>query len=319
MDVISMGELLIDFVQDGKSKAGNYVFEANPGGAVCNVLALLQKLGYRTAFLGKVGDDFFGHLLRDVLVECGISTEGLVYDKHVHTTLALVHTFPDGDRDFSFYRNPGADIMLTEADLNMDLIEQCQIFHFGSLSLTDEPVASATRLAVRCAKEKQKIISFDPNLREPLWNDLEDAKKAIWYGIEQCDILKISDNEIKWLTDEMDYDKGVEVIRKRSNAKLINVTLGKEGSISYYQDKRVFAKPYIQENTVDTTGAGDTFCGCVLGYVLEHGLIELNECDMEEMLQFANAAASLVTTKKGAILSMPSKEEVMSLMKSTLK
>lgn len=313
-DVTAIGELLIDFVQNGKSVQGNELFEANPGGAPCNMLAMLQKLGRQTAFLGKVGDDAFGRMLAGVLEKTGICTDGLSFDEKVHTTLALVHTFEDGDRDFSFYRNPGADIMLEESELKLELIDQCKIFHFGSLSMTDEPVASATRRALAYAKEKGKLISFDPNLRPPLWRGLEDAKKAIWYGIEQCDILKIADNEIQWLTDEKDYDKGVKKIRERSSVKMINVTLGKEGSISYYEDKKVFAAAFLQENTVDTTGAGDTFCGCVIDYVLKHGLDGLTKENLFEMIQFANAAAAIVTTKKGAILSMPTREAVYQLM-----
>lgn len=313
-DVTAIGELLIDFVQHGKSEQNNDLFEANPGGAPCNMLAMLQKLGYRTAFLGKVGNDAFGKMLGNVIREAGVCTDGLVYDDQVHTTLALVHTFEDGDRDFSFYRNPGADIMLRESELKKELIEGCRIFHFGSLSMTDEPVATATKAALALAKEHKKWISFDPNLRPPLWKDLEDAKKAIWYGIEQCDILKIADNEIQWLTGEEDYDLGVAKIRERAAVKLINVTLGKEGSISYYGDKKVYAAPFIQENTVDTTGAGDTFCGCVLGYVLEHGLDDLSEENLYEMIRFANAAASIVTTKKGAIRSMPAPEDVRNML-----
>ncbi len=313
-DVIAIGELLVDFVQHGKSEQGNDLFEANPGGAPCNMLAMLQKLGYRTAFLGKVGNDAFGKMLGNVIREAGVCTEGLVYDDQVHTTLALVHTFEDGDRDFAFYRNPGADIMLRESELKKELIEDCKIFHFGSLSMTDEPVATATKAALALAKEHKKWISFDPNLRPPLWKDLEDAKKAIWYGIEQCDILKIADNEIQWLTGEEDYDRGVVKIRERAAVKLINVTLGKEGSISYYEDKKVYAAPFLQENTVDTTGAGDTFCGCVLGYVLEHGLDNLSEEDLYEMIRYANAAASIVTTKKGAIRAMPAPEDVRNML-----
>lgn len=203
--------------------------------------------------------------------------------------------------------------MLEESEVQKDMIEDCRIFHFGSLSLTDEPAAGATRMAVRYAKEAGKLISFDPNLRELLWEDLGQAKEAIWYGIEQCDILKIADNEIKWLTGTEDYDEGVERIRKRTKAKLINVTLGKEGSLSYYDTQKVFGKPFPSEKTVDTTGAGDTFCACVLGFVLGHGLNGLKEEELEEMLLFANAAASIVTTRKGAIRSMPEKEEVQAL------
>lgn len=310
IDVTAMGELLIDFIQNGQSPQGNPVFEANPGGAPCNVLAMLSKLGYKTAFIGKVGDDSFGRTLGQTIEQCGISGEGLVYDKKVNTTLALVHTFADGDRDFSFYRKPGADIMLEEKEIQWKLIENCRIFHFGSLSLTDEPAAAATKAAVAFAKEAGKIISFDPNLRPPLWDDMERAKAAIWYGIENCDVLKIADNEIRWLTGKEDYDEGAEIIRERSRVKVLNVTLGKKGSISYYNGKKVTGSPFLSKNTVDTTGAGDTFCACVLGYILQHGMDDLSERELEEMLLFANAAASIVTTRKGAVRSMPEREEI---------
>ena len=211
-DVVALGELLIDFIQNGSSSNGNPVFEANPGGAPCNVLSMLAGLGYKTAFIGKVGDDYFGKMLGHTIKRTGISDEGLIYDKKANTTLAIVHTTADGDRDFSFYRKPGADIMLEEKDVCKELVEQCRIFHFGSLSLTDEPAASATKAAVRYAKEMGKWISFDPNLRKPLWTDLEQARAAIWYGIRECDILKIADDEIKWLAGTNDYDQGVERI-----------------------------------------------------------------------------------------------------------
>ena len=313
-DVVALGELLIDFIQNGNSAAGNPVFEANPGGAPCNVLSMLTTSEYQTAFLGKVGEDSFGKMLAQTIREIGISDEGLVYDKDVPTTLALVHTLADGDRDFSFYRNPGADIMLKEEEVKKELIKVCRIFHFGSLSLSDEPSASATKAAVSCAKKEGKLISFDPNLREPLWKDMNQAKAAIWYGIEACDILKIADNEIQWLTETKDYDKGVRMIKSRSKVRMVNVTLGKEGSISYYGDKKVVAKPFLNNNTVDTTGAGDTFCANVLGFLLKHGLEGLTEEDLEQMLLFANAAASIVTTRKGAIRSMPEKEEIDALV-----
>lgn len=208
-DVAALGELLIDFTQNGSSSNGNPVFEANPGGAPCNVLSMLAGLGYKTAFIGKVGDDYFGKMLGNTIKRIGISDEGLIYDKGANTTLAIVHTMADGDRDFSFYRKPGADIMLEEKDVCKELIEHCRIFHFGSLSLTDEPAASATKAAVTYAKEMSRWISFDPNLRKPLWADFEQARAAIWYGIRACDILKIADDEIKWLTGVNDYDQGV--------------------------------------------------------------------------------------------------------------
>ncbi len=314
-DVVALGELLIDFIQNGVSEQGNPLFEANPGGAPCNVLAMLKKLGYTTAFVGKVGEDSFGKMLGDTIHSLGIGTEGLKFDQEIPTTLALVHHKEDGDRDFSFYRNPGADIMLREDEIEDSLIENCRIFHFGSLSMTAEPVVTATKKALALAKEQGKLISFDPNLRPPLWKSLEDAKDAIWFGIRQCDILKIADNEIQWLTGETDFDKGVEVIRKETDAMLINVTLGKDGSIAYYKNKRVFVEPFLSDRTVDTTGAGDTFCACVLGSVLEHGLEDLSEEQLAYMLTRANAAASIVTTRKGAIRSMPEIREIETLIK----
>lgn len=315
-DIVALGELLIDFVQCGESENKNPVFEANPGGAPGNVLAMLKKLGFHVGFIGKIGKDSFGNMLVNTLKQTGISEEGLVFDEEINTTLALVHTMADGDRDFSFYRKPGADIMLKPEEVNQKMIEKCRIFHFGSLSLTDEPAASATKFAVEIAKRSGKLISFDPNLRPPLWKNMEYAKEAIWYGIENCDILKIADNEIKWLTETEDYDEGVRKIRKRSDVKMINVTLGKEGSISYYADKKVFVDSVYSGKTSDTTGAGDTFCANVLGFVLENGLQNLTEEDLKKILLFANAAASIVTTRKGAICSMPEKQEIEEIIKS---
>ncbi len=309
-DVVALGELLIDFIQNSNNQYGNPVFEANPGGEPCNVLAMLARLGYQTAFIGKVGEDSFGKMLGKTLQKTGISSKGLVYDGNVNTTLAFVHSLPGGDRDFSFYRNPGADTMLTEHEVNRQLIQECKIFHFGSLSLTKEPAASATKMAVTFAKDAGKLISFDPNYRAPLWEREEQAKKAVWYGIGACDILKIADNEIKWLTGFEHYDDGVRAIKARSDAKLINVTLGNKGSLAYYPSSKVCGKPFLSGKTIDTTGAGDTFCAGVLSFVLEHGLDNLNEMNLQEMLMFANAAASIVTTRKGALHSMPDKEEI---------
>lgn len=312
-DVTALGELLIDFIENGKSDQANPLFEASPGGAPCNVLAMLRKLGYKTAFIGKVGEDAFGKMLQDVLSELEIETSGLRYDSSVPTTLALVHHMPNGDRDFSFYRNPGADVMLNEQELSYDLIRDCRIFHFGTLSMTAEPAKTATKTAVAYAKQEKKLISFDPNLRIPLWQNLDEAKAAVWYGIEQCDILKIADNEIQWLTGEQDFDEGVKKIKERSQARLINVTIGSEGSISYYNGNKIFAAPFLNDHTIDTTGAGDTFCACVLGTVLAYGLSDLSESQIKDMLIRANAAASIVTTRKGALRAMPEAEEINAL------
>lgn len=313
-DITSMGELLIDFTENGKSNQGNPVFEANPGGAPCNVLAMLAKLGHKTAFIGKVGNDFFGEQLKTAITEAGIDSTYLRMDDEVHTTLALVHNDTDGDRDFSFYRNPGADMMLTEEEIPQTLIGDSKIFHFGTLSMTHEGVRTATKKAVATAKETGAIISFDPNLRPPLWNSLDEAKEQVLYGLEYCDILKISDNEIQWLTGKEDYTEGVEWINERYDIKLILVSMGREGSRAYYKGMMVEAKPFLQKNTIETTGAGDTFCGCVLHYICAHGLSDLTKEDLLEMLTFANAAASLVTTRKGALSVMPEQEEIEALL-----
>lgn len=313
-DVTALGELLIDFTENGKSSQGNPLFEANPGGAPCNVLAMLAKLGHKTAFIGKVGNDFFGKQLKEAITEVGIDAAYLSMDDQVHTTLAMVHTYPDGDRDFSFYRNPGADMMLTEDEIPEELIKDSRIFHFGTLSMTHEGVRAATKKAVRIAREAGAWISFDPNLRPPLWNDMEEAREQVLYGLEHCHILKISDNEIQWLTGKTDYTEGVEWINERYHIPLILVSMGKEGSRAYYKEEMVEVKPFLQKNTIETTGAGDTFCGGVLHYICEHGLSDLTEDNLQEMLTFANAAASLITTRKGALRVMPETEEIYGLL-----
>ena len=313
-DVTALGELLIDFTENGVSGQGNPLFEANPGGAPCNVLAMLTKLGHKTAFIGKVGDDFFGKQLKEAIEEVGIDSTGLCMDKEIHTTLAMVHTYPDGDRDFSFYRNPGADMMLKESEVKEELIKESKLFHFGTLSMTHEDVRKATKKAIQIAEEAGDIISFDPNLRKPLWNSLDEAKEQILYGLSHCHILKISDNEIQWLTGQEDYTDGVKWILERYQIPLILVSMGKEGSRAYYGGKMVEVKPFIQKNTIETTGAGDTFCGCVLHYICEHGLENLTEEILFEMLQFANAAASIITTRKGALRVMPEEKEIAGLL-----
>ena len=317
-DVCALGELLIDFTENGVSEQGNPIMEANPGGAPCNVLALLTKLGYKTAFIGKIGNDIFGRQLRNAVSEAGICTEGLVTDNEVNTTLAFVHTLPGGDREFSFYRRPGADMMLSEADVNEELIKNSRIFHFGSLSMTSEICEAATRKAVETAKKSGSIISFDPNLRENLWDSLQKAEEKIRYGLSVCDILKISDNEILWLTGEKDYDSAVSKLRQEYNIPLVLLSLGKDGSRAFSGENSAFA-PTFKVNTIETTGAGDTFCGSVLSKVLEKGLREYTENELLEMLTFANAAASIVTTKKGALRVMPEREDIDMLITSSSK
>lgn len=316
-DVVALGELLIDFTVNGKSDQGNTVFEANPGGAPCNVLAMLRKLGKACAFIGKVGDDMFGRLLKSVCEDAGIDMDALLTDKDVRTTLAFVQTLPGGDRDFSFYRNPGADMMLRSDEIPTERIEKAKIFHFGTLSMTHEGVREATMKAVETAKGSGAIISFDPNLRPPLWNSLEEAKAQISWGLSHSDVVKIADNELEFMTGETDFDKGAAILRERHpNLKLLNVTAGPDGSYAYYENHRVYVPGVTLGGTIETTGAGDTFCACVLNFVLEHGLESLTEADLADMLHFANTAAYIVTTHKGAIRSMPEREQVEKLMES---
>ena len=314
-DVVALGELLIDLTQNGISQQGNPMLEANPGGAPCNVLALLSKLGHSTGFIGKVGCDGFGEQLCRAIQEVGIDHQGLCWDEYVHTTLAVVHTKPDGDRDFSFYRNPGADMSLTARELKEDMIRSCKIFHFGTLSMTDEPVRSATYQAIRVAEEAGCLRSFDPNLRPPLWVSLDVARDQTLYGMAHCDILKISDNEIQWLTGEEDYDKGIDWICGRfPNIQLILLSMGREGSRGYCGKVRVEVPAVTDVKAIETTGAGDTFFAGVLHHVLQWGLGPYTEEELGKMLSFANAAAAIVTTRKGALRVMPEEAEIRKLM-----
>ena len=314
-DVVALGELLIDFTVNGVSPQGNPLLEANPGGAPCNVLAMLRKLGRSCAFVGKVGDDLFGRQLRDVAVDAGIDVRHLIADKNAHTTLAFVTTFENGDRDFSFYRDPGADMLLTAEEVPEETIANSKIFHFGTLSMTHPGVRAATKKAVACAKAAGAVISFDPNLRPPLWASLEEAREQIAWGLGQCDVLKIADNELEFMTGQSDFDQGAAILQRQyPNIRVLNVTAGPEGSYAYYKEQKVFVPAFDLGGTIETTGAGDTFCACVLDFVLEHGFEDLSKEDLYAMLRFANTAAYVVTTKKGAIRSMPEKQQVIDLL-----
>lgn len=313
-DVVALGELLVDFTMNGISSQENPLFEANPGGAPCNVLSMLQRLDKQTAFIGKVGADFFGEMLREAVKEQGIDICNLVMDEEVPTTLAFVHTASDGDRSFSFYRNPGADLMLRKEEVDISVLHNTRIFHFGSLSMTETKIEETTKMMVETAKKADALISFDPNLRPPLWQDLNLAKEKIAYGISQCHILKISDDEIEFFTGTSDIDQGVEQIQREFHTPLICATMGKKGSIAYYNGERVECASFLSNNTVETTGAGDTFMACVLNKILEKGWNQMDRQTMYEMLEFANAAASIITTKKGALKVMPEKEEVFNLI-----
>lgn len=235
-------------------------------------------------------------------------------DDIVHTTLAFVHKKTDGDRDFSFYREPGADMMLRKCEIDEEIIKSAKIFHFGTLSSTHEGVREATRYGVDIAKESGALISFDPNLRPPLWDSLEDARREIEYGFEKCDILKISDNEIEFMTGLTDYDKAVRELMEKYDIKLAFATLGKNGSRAYYGDLKAECRGF-KVNTIETTGAGDTFCGSALNFILEHDINALTENDLKELLAFANAAAAIITTRRGALKVMPEKKEILDLVR----
>ena len=227
-----------------------------------------------------------------------------------------MHTLEDGDREFAFYRNPGADMMLKEEHVEVEFVRSAKAFHYGILSMTHEDVRKATVYAIRAAKEAGLLLSFDPNLRPPLWSDMEEARAQIQYGLSQCDLLKISEEELEFVTGTTDVIRGAKQLKKQyPNIRLMNVTMGKGGSMAFHQDRQVFCRPFLQKETIETTGAGDTFGACVLNYVLEHGIEDLKEEQLYEMLEFANAAASLITTKKGALKVMPTKEAVRGFLK----
>ena len=253
-------------------------------------------------------------MLSETIKDCGICADGLVFDDIVHTTLAFVHKKTDGDRDFSFYREPGADMMLRKCEIDEEIIKSAKIFHFGTLSSTHEGVREATRYGVDIAKESGALISFDPNLRPPLWDSLEDARREIEYGFEKCDILKISDNEIEFMTGLTDYDKAVRELMEKYDIKLAFATLGKNGSRTYYGDLKAECRGF-KVNTIETTGAGDTFCGSALNFILEHDINALTENDLKELLAFANAAAAIITTRRGALKVMPEKKEILDLLR----
>ena len=305
-DVTALGELLIDFTPAGPSSQGNPTFEQNPGGAPANVLAALSKLGLSTAFIGKVGTDQFGQFLKKTLDNVGVSTHGLVMTDTCNTTLAFVHLSPTGDRSFSFYRDPGADLLLEPSELSYQLIEDCSIFHFGSVSMTGEPSRSATLAAVRHAKEQHKLVSYDPNLRLRLWKTPEAAKAGILSAMPLADMVKISEEELVFLTGESDLEKGAQHLIDTYGLQLVLITLGPDGA--YAHNKLGSARRATYDvAVVDTTGAGDAFTGGFLYKLIQSGKApsDLTPAELDEFLDFANAVGSLATTKKGAIPALP--------------
>lgn len=314
-DVTAMGELLIDFTLERTDDMGYPTLSAHPGGAPGNLLAALSAYGCKTAFLGKVGGDDFGRLLVKTLQNAGIETKGIVRDERVFTTMAFVTIDATGDRSFSFARKPGADTQLCYEELDLTLIDQARDFHFGTLSLTCDPVRTATQKAVAYAKETGKLISFDPNLRLPLWSDPEEAKKQILWGLSHADIVKISDEEIRFLWD-CGPEEGAEKLLDQFGVKLVFATLGPAGC--YFANGQAKGKVSSPAgiHVVDTTGAGDIFGGSALSRVLSSGTApeQLTGQMLKEITAFACTAASLSTQSPGGISSVPSFETVMSYL-----
>ena len=313
-DVIALGELLVDFNALHSNDFDSVVYESNPGGAPCNVLAMLSNLQKRTAFIGKVGDDFLGHALQQRIVRMGISTEGLSKDKKRNTTLAFLKDSKTYPHQYLFYRNRTADMNLDEGDVDADMLSRTRIFHFGSLSFTHKRCRKATRKAIKAAKSKHRLISFDPNYRPVLWPGEEEARKWMLYGCSVCDILKVEASELAFITQQTTIQNGVDFLQKHYSISLILVTSGEAGSQAFMGNRKVYQEAFLTNRTIDTTGAGDTFLGCCLAYILEQGM-ELSDHQLQEMLFRANAAASLETTRKGAIRAMPTQAELEDYLK----
>ncbi len=316
-DVIALGELLIDFAPMGSNEAGYPVLSANPGGAPGNFLAALNRYGCKTAMLGKVGDDLFGRLLTGTLHEAGIDTVGIIRDPNVFTTLAFVSLDESGNRDFSFARKPGADTCLKPEEVDEALIARAKVFHFGTLSLTDEPAASATRRAVALAKAHALTVSLDPNLRKPLWKREADAKEAIAWSLRQADIVKISDEEIDFLWG-LTPEEGADRLLKEYGVSLAYITLGPKGCYAATRAHRVTVESPSGIQVVDTTGAGDIFGGSAMSQFLQYAKApaELTEAELVQIVRFACTAASLSTQQHGGIASVPEKAKVLEKLKS---
>jgi len=312
IDVTALGELIIDFAQTKIDEKGYPTLNANPGGAPANFLAPLAKFGLKTAMIGKVGNDTFGDLLLNTLKENKIDTKGVLKDENNFTTLAFVTFNEKGDRSFAFSRKPGADTQIIFDDIDLSLIDNTKIFHFGTLSLTNNPAKKTTKKIVSYAKKQNKIISFDPNLRKPLWNDLKDAKDAIIYGLKNADIVKISDEEVEFLFD-IRSDKAIDFLLKEyKNIKLLYVTCGDKGA--YFSNRKYsgFVSSLKDINVIDTTGAGDIFGGSAMYKLLEKkkDIGDLTYEDLNDIVKFASISAGLACTKYGGISSVCELEKI---------
>lgn len=315
LDVVALGELLIDFTCISADADGYPTMAAHPGGAPANYLAAVTKFGGKTAMLGKVGTDAFGKLLTGTLEKAGIDTRGLIATPDVFTTLAFVTLDETGNREFSFARKPGADTCIGTDEVRYDLLDETKVLHFGTLSLTDEPARSATYAAVEYCREHGKLISFDPNLRKPLWRDLEEAKKQMLWGLQHADVVKISDEEVEFLFG-LDVQAGAAHILKEFGVKLVFVTCGPEGCWFDNGTARGMTPSLRDIKVLDTTGAGDIFGGSAMWKLLQTGKApaDLTEADLRDITAFACTSAGLSTTRPGGISSVPEYEEVLARM-----
>lgn len=310
-DVTALGELLIDFTCLSTDESGYPTMAAHPGGAPANFLAAITKRGGKTALLGKVGKDAFGQMLLHTLRDLGIETKGIIPSNDVFTTMAFVTLDSRGNREFSFARKPGADTQFCESELNLSTIDNSKAFHFGTLSLTDEPIKSATKFALSYAKKRGKLITFDPNLRLPLWNDAETAKSQMMWGLQQADVVKISDEEVNFLFG-LSPEEGGRFIMDHYPTKLLFVTCGSEGCW-YFNAKANGHVDALKGLTVcDTTGAGDIFGGTVVWRVLNSEKLPemLEKEELEDIVTFATKVAGISTTRAGGISSIPSDDEL---------
>ena len=307
-DVVALGELLVDFACQSVDVSGYPTMEAHPGGAPANFLATLTKMGAKTAMIGKVGDDAFGSLLLDTLRDVGVETRGMLVSDKVFTTLAFVTFDKDGERHFSFARKPGADTQLCKEEISKELIDATRAFHFGTLSLTCEPIKTATQFAVAYAKKQGKLITYDPNLRKPLWDNLEDAKEQMLWGLHQADVVKVSDEECEFLFGPASPELAARKILDEFDCKLVFVTLGKNGCVFANRNASGTVQGMTGLNVVDTTGAGDIFGGAAVWKILQSGKdpTELKESELRQIAHFACVAAGLSTETAGGISSIPS-------------
>ncbi|XXG62196.1 hypothetical protein AAC387_Pa05g0609 [Persea americana] len=314
--LVSFGEMLIDFVPtvSGVSLADAPAFLKAPGGAPANVAIAVSRLGGHSAFVGKLGDDEFGHMLANILKQNGVNNDGVLFDKSARTALAFVTLRSDGEREFMFYRNPSADMLLTPSELNLELIRKAKIFHYGSISLIVEPCRSAHIRAMEVAKEAGALLSYDPNLRLPLWPSAEEAREKILSIWERADIIKVSDNEVEFLTGCETLNDDAIMSLWHPGLKLLLVTLGEKGCKYYTKDFKGTVDPF-KVNTVDTTGAGDAFIGSLLSKLVDNQSVIEDEGRLREVLKFANACGAITTAKKGAIPALPTEKEALKLLR----